>query len=198
MYSGKIHNDIFIFVWDGLCHADEPGGSEKPALPELLSAAVAGAGVVRSDSRCADLGRRRFADVCMFRDDFVAVPESTTENVVVVGGRVVRGSDRGGHGFHDTLFQPVASGVDGSEAAGYGQAVCGDQYLCAWHGAADTGAELGGMEAGVADDGIRNLCDGPIFVGDVGVATGDRAEPRGVQAGIQDRVCVVPAVGIGD
>src|SRR6516164_6835554 len=84
---------IFSFLF-GMGFAIQMSRAEaKGVVLEFLSAPLAGAGDVRSDPRGADLGRRHPADVRRVGSDPAAVPQPATEDLAVVGGRVVHIAD---------------------------------------------------------------------------------------------------------
>src|SRR5208337_553610 len=173
-YPREVYFHFFVSLRDGFCHPDEPGGSARRALHGFLSTTPPGARTVRTDPWNADLGGRHPADLCVLWRHLATLPQTPTEDLAVVGRKFVRAAHRCQLGLPGPVLQPFPPSLDGSQAAGHAKTLHGHQHLRAWNGAADPGAELGGMEAGVAHHAICDLCDGAISAGHVGVASGHR------------------------
>src|SRR5208283_3617973 len=175
----------------GLCHADEPSRSARRALYGLLSAASSRACAVRLDPRPAHLGRRHPADLCGVGCDSVVVSQSSAEDAALVGGRFVHPSDSDGHGFFGPLSQPFSQTMDGSQAAGREKVLRGHQHLRARNGAADHGAELGGMETGTAVHAFCHLRGCALSPRYVDVACGGGCAPRRISTAAEAHLRLV-------
>src|SRR5262249_35298702 len=154
--------------------------SPRGALPKLLSAAVTRAGLVRRAPRDSHLGRRRSSDLRTFRGNSAAVPQSSTKNAAVVGGRIVCATNPSSEHLSRGVLQPLAPAMDGPGTAGRAKAAGCHPDLCAWHDPANHDAKLGGMGAVLAHAILCYLCDGTVSARNVGMAGWDRREAAGI------------------